>query len=264
MVAALCVVRSKSLVYDHGGEILLEELFGTLELLAGVLLHLFELVLPAHGLPFVYAEAVIGEYLDALYLLVLSEGFAQGADILLHVAVAGYEHVAQPEGVVVLFEPGCGAQGLLIATAGELAMALGVELLDVEQNEVDLGEEFLHVLVPYTTIGVDAGVYAVALEVLYYRDEGLGLHGGLATREGDAATLTEEGLLVYRHVDDVLGACSLAAIEVDGVGVGTVEATEGTALQENDEPETRPVECPHTFVGVYVYHIITFSRGTNG
>ena len=222
MVAALCVVRSKSLVYNYGGEVFLEELFGTLELLASVLLHLFELILPAHGFPLVYTEAVVGEYLDALYLLVLTEGFAQGADILLHVAIAGHEHVAQPEGVVVLFEPGCGAQGLLVAAARELAMALGVELLDVEQHEVDLGEEFLHVLVPHTAIGVDAGVDAVALEVLYYRDEGLGLHGRFATREGDAATLAEEGLLVYRHVDDVLGACSLTAIEVDGVGVGAI------------------------------------------
>lgn len=122
----------------------------------------------------------------------------------------------------MLFEPGCGAQGLLIAAAGELAMALGVELLDVEQNEVDFGEELFDVLVPHTAVRVDAGVYAVALEVLYYRDEGLGLHGGLATREGDAAPLAEEGLLVYRHVDDVLGTCSLTAIEVDGVGVGAI------------------------------------------
>ena len=215
-------VRSKHLVYNHGGEVFLEELFGTLKLFAGIFLHLFELVLPTHGLPLVYAEAVIGKYLYALYLLVLAEGFAQGADVFLHIAIARHEHVAQPEGVVVLFEPGCGAQGLLIAAAGELAMALGVELLDVEQNEIDLGEEFLHVLVPHTAVRVDAGVYAVALEVLYYRDEGLGLHGGLATREGDAATLAEEGLLVYRHVDDVLGTGSLTAIEVDGVGVGAI------------------------------------------
>lgn len=230
MVAALCVVRSKSLVYNHGGEVFLEELFGTLELLAGVLLHLFELIFPTHGFPLVYAEAVVGEYLYALYLLVLAEGFTEGADILLHVAVAGHEHVAQPEGVVVLFEPGCGAQGLLVAATGELAMALGVELLDVEQHEVDLGEELLDMLVPHSAIGVDAGVDAMALEVLYYRDEGLGLYGRFATREGDATTLAEEGLLVNRHVDDVFGACSLAAIEVDGVGVGTVEAAEGTAL----------------------------------
>ena len=140
MVAALCVVRSKSLVYNHGGEVFLEELFGTLELLAGVLLYLFEFIFPPHGFPLVYTEAVVGKYLDALYLLVLAEGFAQGADVFLHVAIAWNKHVAQPEGVVVLFEPGGGAQGLLIATAGELAMTLGVKLLDVEQYEVDLGE----------------------------------------------------------------------------------------------------------------------------
>ena len=230
MVAALCVVRSKSLVYNHGGEVFLEELFGTLELLAGVLLYLFELIFPAHGLPFVYTEAVVGKYLDALYLLVLAEGFAQGADVFLHVAIAWNKHVAQPEGVVVLFEPGCGAQGLLVAAACELAMALEVELLDVEQHEVNLPKEFFYVLVPHTSVGVDAGVYAVALEVTHDGHEGFGLHGRFATREGDATTLAEEGLLVYRHVGDVLGTCSLTALQVDGVGVCTIEATEGTAL----------------------------------
>lgn len=94
MVAALCVVRSKSLVYNHGGEVFLEELLGAGELLLGVLLHVLELVVPTHGLPLVYAEAVVGEYLDTLYLLVLAECFAQGADVFLHVAIAGHEHVA--------------------------------------------------------------------------------------------------------------------------------------------------------------------------
>ena len=97
-------------------------------------------------------------------------------------------------------------------------------------------------------------MYAMALEIFYYRYKGLGLHGGLATREGDTASLAEEGLLVYSHVDDVFGTCRFTALKLDGVGVCTIEATEGTALKENDEPETRPVECPHTFVGVYVYH----------
>ena len=225
----MCIGVPVSVDY-HRGEIFLKELFGTLELLLGVFLYLFELVLPAHGFPLVYAEAVVGEYLDTLYLLILAEGFAKGADILFHVAIAGHEHVAQPEGVVVLFEPCCSAQGLLVAAAGELAMALGVELLDVEQHEVNLFEEFLYVLVPHATVGVDAGVYAVALEVAHEGHEGFGLHGRFATREGDTATLAKEGLLVYRHVDDILGTCGLTALKVDGVGVGTIEATEGTAL----------------------------------
>ena len=60
-------------------------------------------------------------------------------------------------------------------------MALGIELLDVEQHEVDLLQEFFNVLGPHTTIGVDASVYAVALEVAHDGHEGFGLYGGLAT-----------------------------------------------------------------------------------
>ena len=225
----MCIGVPVSVDY-HRGEIFLKESFGTLELLLGVLLDGFELILPSHGLPLVYTEAVVREDLDTLYLLVLAKGFAQSADILFHIAIARHEDIAQPEGMVVLFEPCCGTQGLLVATAGELAMALGVELLDIEQHEVDLGEEFLDVLVPHATVRVDAGVYAVALEVLYNRDEGLGLYGRFATREGDAATLAEEGLLVYCHVDDVFGTCGFTALKFDGVGVCTIEATEGTAL----------------------------------
>ena len=214
----------------HRGEIFLKELFGTLELLLGVLLDGFELILPSHGLPLVYTEAVVREDLDALYLLVLAEGFAKGADVFLHVAIAGYEYVAEPKRVVVFFEPCCGAQGLLVATAGQLAMALGVELLDVEQYEVDLAEELLYMLVPHATVRVDAGVYAMTLEVAHEGYEGFGLYGGLTAREGYTATLAEEGLLVYCHVDDVFGTCGFTALKFDGVGVCTIEATEGTTL----------------------------------
>ena len=69
--------------------------------------------------------------------------------------------------MVVLFEPGGGAQGLLIAAAREVAMTLGVELLDVEQHKVYLAHEFLDVFVPHATIGIYTSMYAVALEVTY-------------------------------------------------------------------------------------------------
>ena len=155
------------LVNNHRVKVLVEEGLGTFELLTSVFLDLFEFVLPTHGLPLVYAEAMVGKYLYTLYLLVVTEGFAEGTYVLFHVAISGHEHITDPEGVVVLFEPGGGAQGLLIASSREVAMALGVELLDVEQHEVDLTHKLLDVLVPYAAIGVDAGVYAVALEVAH-------------------------------------------------------------------------------------------------
>ena len=48
------------LVDNNRREIFTEQLLGTLELLLRVLLHLFELVFPAHGFPFVYTETVVG------------------------------------------------------------------------------------------------------------------------------------------------------------------------------------------------------------
>ena len=152
-----------------------------MELLLSIFFHLFKLIFPAHSFPLVYAEAVVGEYLYALYLLVLAKGFTQSSDILFHITISRYEYVAEPEGMVVLFEPCGGTQGLLVASTGELAMALRVELLDVEQYEVYFVEEFFYMLVPHTTVRVYAGVYAMALEIFYYRYKGLGLYGRFAT-----------------------------------------------------------------------------------
>lgn len=211
-------------------EIFFKQLFGTLKLLLGVFLHGFELVFPAHGFPLVNAEAVVREYLDALYLLVLTEGFAEGADIFFHIAIAGHEDVAKPEGVIVLFEPSCGAQGLLVAAAGKVTMALGIELLDIEQHEVDLVHQLLHMLVPYTTIGVDTGVYAMTFQILHKGNKCFGLYGRLTSREGDTTTLAKEGYLADGHVYDLFGTCGFATIKVYGVGVCTIKATEGTAL----------------------------------
>ena len=140
------------LINNNIGEVFHEELFGTFKLLLSVFFHLFKLIFPAHNFPLVYTEAVIGEYLYALYLLVLAKGFTQSSDILFHITISRYEYIAEPEGVVVLFEPCSGTQGLLVATAGKLAMALGVELLDVEQYEVYFAEEFFYMLVPHTTV----------------------------------------------------------------------------------------------------------------
>ena len=218
------------LVYDNIGEILVEELLGTLKLLLSVLFHFAELVVPAHRFPLMYAKAVVGEYLDTLYLFVLAKGFAKSTDILFHIAIIRYEDITKPEGVVVLFEPSSSAKGLLVAAACELAMTLGVELLDIEQHEVYLAEEFLDMLVPYTTISVDAGVYTMTLEVAYKGHKGFGLYRRFATREGDTTTLAIEGLLANSHVYNIFGTSSFATLERNRVGVGTIKATEGTTL----------------------------------
>ena len=94
---------------------------------------------------------------------------------------------------------------------------------------------------------MDAGL----LQRLYERNEFRSLEGGFPAREGHAAAPPEEGLLVDGHAQDLRRVGQCARSGLDRVGVGAVETAEIAALQENDEPESRPVESSHGFVGVY-------------
>ena len=166
----------------------------------------------------------------------------------------------------MFLQPGGSAQCLRIAAACQLLMTFWIELLHVKQYQVSQPQEFFHMLVPHAPVAVQADVYALCLQVTEKGNQGFGLHGGFSAAEGDASFLTEERLLADSHFQYLRRPCLFAfAHGVYGVGVGTIEAAEGTSLQKDDEPETRPVECSHTFVGVNFNHIkLTFFRGTNG
>ena len=177
---------------------------------------------------------------------------AQCAHICLIVAQAGHQHVAQPKGVVVRFEPGGRAKGLLVRAARDVAVALVVELLHIKEHEVAEAEQFLHVLVPHRPVAVEARVDARFLQPSEEGDERFGLHGGLATREGDAATLAEEGFHADGLFKDIVGVGQFAiADSVNRIWVGTIQTAEGAALREDHVAQSRAVEGAHRFVGVY-------------
>lgn len=46
----------------------------------------------------------------------------------------------------------------------------------------------------------------------------------------------------------------LSPLHINRIRVCAIQAPKGTALQKYDEPEPRPVEGTHTFVGMYSYH----------
>ena len=87
-----------------------------------------------------------------------------------------------------------------------------------------------------------------------FANEFRGLEGGFPAREGHAAAPPEEGLLVDGHAQDLRRVGQCARSGLDRVGVGAVETAEIAALEENDEPESRPVECSHGFVRMYTKH----------
>ena len=94
--------RAQVSVHYQLREIFAQDMFGPRQLFGRVLLHFGQLVFPAQRLVLVYAQAVVWQQLDALNLLVVPEVFTQAAQIFFKIAQARHQHIAQPEGVVVL------------------------------------------------------------------------------------------------------------------------------------------------------------------
>lgn len=116
-----------------------------------------------------------------------SEYFAQVADIFFHIAIAGNENVAQPERTVVFFQPGGCTQCLFVASSCEQSVAFGVDLLDIEQYEVGQSEQRLHMLVPDTSVAVQADVDVLCLQRLEQWYQCFSLYGRFSTTEGNSS-----------------------------------------------------------------------------
>ena len=128
-------------------------------------------------------------------------------------------------------------------------MTFRIELLYVEHHKVGNREEFLNIAVPDAAVCIDAHMYSLLLETLHQWHERLCLECRLTTAEGDTATLTEEGLLVHGHAHDILDVGLIAlALCINGIGIGAIEATEVTSLQENYKTQARAVESTQGLV----------------
>ena len=133
-------------------------------------------------------------------------------------------------------------------------MAFGIGLLHVQQHQIDQPQQFLDRRIPHPAVRVDADVDAGLFQRADQRNELRGLERGFAAREGHAAAFAVKRFLVDGHAQYFGGVGRFALPGLDRVGVGAVEAAEIAALQENDEPESRPVESSHRFVGMYTKH----------
>ena len=154
----------------------------------------------------------------------------------------------------MFLEPCRRAQRLRVVASRERAVALRVGLLDVEQHQVDQPQQLLDRRVPDAAVRVEADVDARPVQLPHERHQRRGLERRLAAREGHPAAPSEERFLVCGHAQDLRGVGRCALPGLDRVGIGAVEAAEIAALQENDEPESRPVESSHRFVGMYSKH----------
>jgi hypothetical protein len=84
------------------------------------------------------------------------------------------------------------------------------------------------------------------LQTLYHWHQFLGLEGRFASAKGYATLLAEERALTHGHACNLVYRGFLAfSLGVDGIGIGTIEASEVASLQEDYKAKTGPVESAH-------------------
>ena len=98
------------------------------------------LVWEVHGLPFERAELMEGLHLDPLDVLHRRHEPGDAFDIGWVVGQSGHERKPYPDGLADLGQPFGESQSGGEFAAGYLAIGLGVRTLDVEQDEIDVGE----------------------------------------------------------------------------------------------------------------------------
>ena len=155
--------------------------------------------------------------------------------------------------------------GGYVKTKGSIGILGEKSVLDVPFSNMNITQKTIvfHLFIPDASVTVQTDMDAVRLQLLEKRNQRFCLQGRLTAGESNTSFLPEECLLADSHLQNLFRSGGSASFYINRIRIGTIQTTERTSLQENDEPETRPVECSHTFVGVYIYHI-TFFRGMNG
>ena len=131
--------------------------------------------------------------------------------------------------------------------AGEGSVLLGVDVLDVRQDEIrdphelDKGVEEGRRAGEGGKRAVQAGVDVALVRLGEELQHELGLQQRLATAHGDAALGAPVAAVALRLVEKVVRARLAALVQGPGVDVVAVAAAHGTALQEDEEAHARAV-----------------------
>ena len=161
---------SKS-VHDRAVEILLEKKQCSVELLLCIERSVFQLVILAKRLVFMYSESVIWKNLYPLQHLEVLEMLSQGSDVLFEITDARNKHISEPERLIVFFKPLCCLECLCVAPSCKFFVSGRIELLAIEKNQISVVQELFHRTVPDPSVGVYTDVYPFFLETLYKRNQ---------------------------------------------------------------------------------------------
>ena len=218
-------------------------------------LRVFQGVVDTEFLVLGKCERMVGEYFDLLDVAQSLDKFTCAFQVLVVVADAGHEHVADPDGLADFVEVTEHVQVVIDGVARQFLVLCRVDNLDVDEQQVGgLHESFEFAEERFITNKVyarrvDAGVDSRRLGRLEEFDEEIHLHQGLAAAHGDAAVFPPVALVAESLFQEVLGGNveSLFALEVPGFGIVAEKAAHGATLREHDEAYSGAVHGAESF-----------------
>nr|BFE74193.1 hypothetical protein GCM10020092_074940 [Actinoplanes digitatis] len=186
-------------------------------------------------------------------------------DVVRVVGQAGHEDEPDADAVSPGGETVAEREGRLKADAGHLPVRLRVAGLDVEQDQVGVVEQPVARPDAEEPGGVQGGVHTLLLAAVQVRlDEGA-LQQRLAAGDGHAAAGRLDERLEAEHLaDQVVEGDALAVSALPGVRVLAVQAAQGAAGEERDEPGAGPVGGGHDVPRVHHRDEFTVRRAGLG
>jgi hypothetical protein len=92
---------------------------------------------------------------------------------------------------LVFFQPGGSLQCLFVASGCQLPVAVVVEFLYVQQDEIGQCEQSFDIFIPDASVGVDTDMYACFFQIAEQGNQLACLEGRFSTAESDSSFLSE-------------------------------------------------------------------------
>lgn len=216
-----------------------------------------------HTVVFRLTNLAEGEQLDLIHAGITLGDLLQRKHIFAAVVDRGNDDLTDGDGdifpVQVIKKIKSGPHG----ASDVFAVLLLVCILDIEQHAVGFPKERLDGTVQNTAGRVKAGIDSVLVAKREYLTRKIRLQKGLATREGNAALLTEVFAVTQNLTHDLLGGIFRAFGISPRVGIVTAFATQMTALEKHDEADAGTVNRAEALKRVNSSHL-TWIRGRYG
>ena len=239
-----------SLFFPVGGQ---NDLLGSFCLLLGGGFHALQRIGDVQFLVLGDTHDVIGQGIQRLHIVQGAQEAAQPGQQCGVVGNAGDHHMSDPDRDVLLVQiPGKGQDTGVVMT-GQVLVALGIDVLDVQQHQICDFQQLVQLPVVFgvagpvgNTGGVQTGVDQLLLGQLKQLQQKIDLHQGFAAGDGDAAGRIE-CLVPLIFLDQGLGGPDRAGIHFPGIRIMAVLAPHGTALEKDDESNAGAIHGAEAF-----------------